>query len=76
MKCRRRQRGERRKENCIGRLSPSKKVHLKPPGGARGEERKGEKGGFSFLTGGIDIYDDNDDDYVDDDDKGDDGEED
>ena len=65
-----------RKENCIGRLSPSKKVHLKPPGAREGKERKGEERGFLFLTGGIDIYDDNDDDDVDDDDEDDDGEED
>ena len=66
-----------RKENCIGRLSPSKKVHLKPPGGRAGGKRgRGRKGGISFLTGGIDIYDDNDKDDVDDDVEGDDGEED
>ena len=34
------------------------------------------QGGFSFLTGSIDIYDDNDEDDVDDDVEGDDGEED
>ena len=41
-----------------------------------GEGSRGRKGGFSFLTGRIDIYDDNDEDDVDNDVKGDDGEED